>query len=97
MKVKDFENFISTKSKLPVDKGPYSFIGLAGEVGEIMEWYKKTNLRTTPTTLTEEDLLQELGDVLHYVTRIGLAYGWGLKHIMKANKSKLDKRYGHKY
>lgn len=94
MKVKEWEQFIRDKGKMPLDKGPYSFMGLAGETGEVMEWYKKTNLRSDPTTLTEDDLLKELGDVLHYVTRIGIAYGWGLKDLMKANKAKLDKRYG---
>lgn len=94
MKVKEWESFIASKSKMPIDKGPYSFVGLAGEVGEVMEWYKKTQLRNTSSDLTEQDLLEELGDVLHYVTRLSQAYGWTLKDVMKANKTKLDKRYG---
>jgi NTP pyrophosphatase (non-canonical NTP hydrolase) len=94
MKLKEYEAFVRGSAKDPIDKSPYSFIGLAGETGEVMEWYKKVVMRSKRSTvLTEEDLLLELGDVLHYVTRIASAWGWTLKDCMAANKAKLEDRY----
>lgn len=93
MKVKEFEKFVATKAKQPLGKkgDPYSFIGLAGETGEVMEWLKKSVYRGD-TRFDENHLLLELGDVLHYVSRIGQVYGWTIKDIMAANVNKLEKR-----
>ena len=41
----------------------------------------------------DEPLLLELGDVLHYLTRIGQKFGMTLEQIMAANMDKLDKRH----
>lgn len=94
MKTKEYEKWVDEIARDPIDRSPYSFIGLAGETGEVMEWYKKAVMRTKKSeSLTEEDLKNELGDVLHYTTRIAHAYGWCLKDLMRANRSKLEVRY----
>lgn len=93
IKVKEFEHFVQHNAKRPI-KGkddPYSFIGLAGECGEVMEWLKKSVYRGDKR-FAENDLKLELGDVIHYVARIGIAYGWTLKDIMAANVEKLNAR-----
>lgn len=93
MRIRDYEKFVADSAKMGIKDLAYSVIGLAGETGEVAEWYKKVVMRkSTVTNLTEEDLKQELGDVIHYVTRIGLYYGWGLKQIIQANVEKLEKR-----
>jgi NTP pyrophosphatase (non-canonical NTP hydrolase) len=92
MKVKAFEEFVASNAKQKIDQSVYSFVGLAGETGEVMEWFKKSVLRGD-TRFTTEMLLLELGDVLHYVSRIGQAYGWTLKDIMEANVDKLEARF----
>lgn len=91
MKVKEFEEFVVTKCKFPIEDVEYSFIGLAGEVGECMEWYKKKVLRGDPK-FTDDHLKLELGDVLHYLVRIADYNGWTLKDIMEANMNKLKER-----
>lgn len=71
----------------------YCVIALNGEAGEIAEWYKKMVLRKNITgKMKEEDLLGELGDVLYYLTKLGLNHGWNLSTVMAHNKKKLDAR-----
>lgn len=91
MKVKDFEKFVEDKAAMGIMDVNYSFVGLAGEAGECMEWHKKVNLRGT-SKLSEDDLKNELGDVLHYCSRIANYYGWTLKDCMEANVEKLTER-----
>jgi NTP pyrophosphatase (non-canonical NTP hydrolase) len=95
MKLKKYEEFVTNNAKQPLDlaDGIYSFVGLAGESGECLEWAKKHIFRKDPR-FTEDMLKDELGDVVHYVTRIGLYYGWGLKDIINRNVEKLEERHG---
>lgn len=90
--VDDYQEFVKAQAKIPLDNLPYSFIGLGGEVGECLEWYKKSVYRGD-ASFDDKELKKELGDVLFYLTRITLAKGWSLKKIMKANRKKLEKRY----
>ncbi len=91
MKVKDYELFVTARAAMPLDDDGYNVIGLCGEAGEVAEWVKKAVYRKN-AKFTEEMLLLELGDVIHYVTRIAIKHGWTLKEIMAANISKLEKR-----
>jgi NTP pyrophosphatase (non-canonical NTP hydrolase) len=91
MKVREYEDFVMASAKVGIDHLEYNFIGLAGETGECMEWLKKAVYRKD-SKFTEEDLKLELGDVIHYVTRICLYYGWDLKDVMEANMTKLKAR-----
>lgn len=93
MKVKEYEQFVAGNAKIPVDDISYSVIGLAGETGEVCEWVKK-RLHRGNEKFTDEMLLLELGDVLHYTTRILLVKGWTLKEAMDANVAKLKGRSG---
>lgn len=92
MKVKDYEAFVSDAARTPLTEFAYSFIGLAGETGECMEWLKKSVYRKDPR-FTDELLKSELGDVLHYLTRIALAKGWTIKDLMAYNIKKLEARH----
>lgn len=91
MKVKDYETFVAAGAFMPLNDDAYSVIGLCGESGEVAEWVKKALFRKNPK-FTEEMLLLELGDVLHYVTRLSLNHGWTLKELMDANTGKLTAR-----
>lgn len=71
---------------------PYNLVaalGLAGETGEVVELLKK-HFRDGKDP--GYDLLLELGDVLHYLTVIGQAYGFSLEDMMRANTHKLNDR-----
>jgi NTP pyrophosphatase (non-canonical NTP hydrolase) len=91
MKVKEFEAFVASNAKMALDNLEYSVIGLCGEAGEVAEWYKKSHLRGNPK-YTDAMLKSELGDVLHYVSRISQAHGWSLKDLMTDNVEKLIER-----
>ena len=88
---KEFEDFVQEMARIPVENEAYSVLGLCGESGEVAEWYKKVTHRGD-TSHTEKDLFKELGDVLHYVTRLALARRWTLRHLMQGNVDKLRAR-----
>lgn len=64
-------------------------LGLAGETGEVVELLKKF-LRDGRGV--RDDLVLELGDVLHYLTRIGQVFGIDLMEMMMENRRKLEQR-----
>jgi len=92
MKLRDYENWVERQAAYPLDNINYSFVGLAGEVGEAMEWHKKVNLRAQICKLGKNDLKSELGDVLHYTVRIARHYGWTVKDLINDNVEKIEKR-----
>ena len=63
--------------------------GLAGETGEVLELLKK---HVRDGEIDTYALLLELGDVLHYLTRIAAEYGFSLPQVMDANVVKLEQR-----
>jgi NTP pyrophosphatase (non-canonical NTP hydrolase) len=66
-------------------------LGIGGEAGEVQELIKK-HLRDGKDPCKDDNLLLELGDVLYYVTRLGMEFGYSLDQIMEANLDKLYKR-----
>lgn len=90
----DYENFVRDVAFMGLKDDAYNVIGLCGEAGEVAEWVKKCVLRAKPTDLTENDLLQELGDVQHYIARLAINHGWTILDVMQANHDKLVIRYG---
>src|SRR3990167_2396200 len=92
MTTKEFAEHVEKHATYDLDD-QYCVIALNGEAGEVAEWYKKYVLRKNVIGKhTEQDLLFELGDVLYYLTRLGMNHGWTLDTIMEANEQKLDKR-----
>jgi NTP pyrophosphatase (non-canonical NTP hydrolase) len=69
---------------------PIAAMGLAGECGEVMEHLKK---HYRDGKVPGEALKLELGDLLHYLTVIAMAYGWTLDDLAIANMHKLNARY----
>lgn len=65
--------------------------GLAGETGEVVEVLKK---HVRDGKLRREDLILELGDVLHYWTRICQEFSLDPDVVMDANIRKLQLRRG---
>jgi NTP pyrophosphatase (non-canonical NTP hydrolase) len=67
----------------------YLGLGLAGETGEFCEKLKK---RIRGDGVTEEEAMQELGDVLWYVGMLAMIMGHDLETVAKMNLVKLSKR-----
>lgn len=63
--------------------------GLPGETGEVCELLKKY---VRDGTDPGENMKKELGDVLHYLTKIGRTFGLSLQDIMQGNVDKLTDR-----
>lgn len=92
-----FQRFVVEQAAMGIDDVNYSFVGLAGETGELLEWHKKVNLRTTnhrtdQALPTKNELLSECGDVLHYLVRILTFYGYTLDDAMRYNVEKINNR-----
>lgn len=69
----------------------HAVIGLSGEAGEVLDLVKKTIYYDRP--LYGEMLLEELGDVMHYLTAAAVSQGWTLQDLQNVNRKKLLQRY----
>lgn len=65
-------------------------VGIGGEAGEVQELLKK---HVRDGREIRDDLRLELGDVLHYLTRIAAQFGMTLGEIMLANREKIERRH----
>ena len=68
--------------------------GLAGEVGECCDLWKK--LKFQGKELSEENrqkLIDELGDVCWYLSQAAMALGIGIEEIIEKNMQKIITRY----
>lgn len=73
----------------------HALFGLATEVGEVIDPFKKS--RYTPhrnVTVDYDHMVEEIGDVLYYLTRVADMQGIDMQEVMQRNISKLEKRYG---
>jgi len=72
----------------PNELKAYLAIGLAGEVGEVLNILKK-KLYYTQYNLDYVNLKDELGDCLYYLTNLITDCGWTLDEIMHLNQEKV--------
>lgn len=71
-------------------------LGLAEEAGEVAGLMKRV-LRNFPkdsARATKENFIDEMGDVLWYLTACCAVQGTSLEEIWEYNKQKLKERYG---
>ena len=66
-------------------------LGLAGEVGEVLDYIKK--VRFHGHTLDNKILSEEIGDLLWYVFALMSQYNLDLKQVLEQNMEKRAKRY----
>lgn len=72
-------------------------LGLNEEAGEVAG-LRKRNLRNNSRDVGRggrEEYIEELGDVLWYLTACCSVFNTDLEEIWKYNKKKLEERYGH--
>lgn len=65
--------------------------GLIGETGEVIDQLKKHIFHKHP--LDESEIIEELGDVLWYITLIADTLGYNIADVAFRNIFKLEKRY----
>jgi NTP pyrophosphatase (non-canonical NTP hydrolase) len=66
-------------------------MGLAGESGEVIDYLKKVYFHDHP--LNKEKVIDELGDVLWYISSLAFVHDIDLDEIAEYNIQKLEKRY----
>lgn len=66
-------------------------LGLAGESGEVADYYKKVKYHSHP--LDQEKIIKELGDIMWYVALAAHSLGVTLDDVARINVKKLEKRY----
>lgn len=92
MKLNEFQE-LSTRTMPAMDKkGKANYaLGLNGEAGEVGDIVKKHLFHGHE--LNREDLVNELGDVLHYISGLAKMFDIPLQEIAEKNIEKLRKRY----
>lgn len=89
----DRDNYKEISDRLNVDnlKLFHACMGMAGEVGEICDAFKKHIMYGK--TLDVNNLKEECGDVLWYMGVMIRALGTSFEEVMQMNHDKLKKRY----
>lgn len=67
-------------------------MGLAGESGEVVDLAKKVLFHGR--TVAEDRMIEEIGDVLFYVTALCHTFNITVEELMNANYKKLTARHG---
>lgn len=88
------ERDLSDKSDLALKSIMIS--GLAEEAGEVAGLFKRElrNLPKDQERCTREHYVEELGDVLWYLTGVAITHGITLQELWDYNIQKLEERYG---
>lgn len=97
MHIHEFQSLANrTAKELPLDKAILHVItGLSGEVGELSDAIKKSEIYNQPWDL--ENVAEELSDVLWFVAYACNVFGFSMETIARQNIEKLAKRYPHAY
>lgn len=92
MKHKTFREYslAARSTRLSTASEAYVLMGLVGEVGEL--YSKLSKSVRDGTDFPEEDLLQELGDILWFVSSIADDLGSNLTDVASMNIKKLQDR-----
>ena len=85
---------LSDKSDLALQSIMIS--GLTEEAGEVAGLFKRElrNLPKDQLRCTREHYVEELGDVLWYLTGVAMTHGITLQEVWDYNVQKLEDRYG---
>lgn len=93
--LQDYENFVVNTQKFPVDvANEYLIAGLASEVGEVAGVWKRVLRKDyeSDNQAIRTRMLDELGDVLWYVTSLCLQHDSSLEDLIGRNTAKLARR-----
>lgn len=96
MTFKEYQNLSKQTAFFPKNIKPFIYIalGLAGESGEVVEKIKHV-IRDKDGVISKEDkqgIINELGDLLWYMTQLAVELDVSLEKIAEANIEKLFSR-----
>lgn len=92
--IDDYSDWVENKIlTVDFDRVIENTFGLVGETGEVAEKIKKL-IRDDKDAIyaPNAQIMDELGDVLFYVTALANIYGFGLTDLIVRNMEKLDGR-----
>jgi len=98
MIIEEFQEHVSRLFVKPTDtigRTLHAAVGIAGEAGEVLDAVKKTWIYGKP--LDRDNLLEESGDLLFYISALLTENGFTLEDAMHHNITKLAKRYPEGY
>lgn len=81
----------TAKEQTPEERMAEAVLGIAGEAGEIADYYKKHKFQGHE--LDTAALIGEIGDVLWYLNLLASAIDTPLGHVAQENIAKLKARY----
>jgi NTP pyrophosphatase (non-canonical NTP hydrolase) len=90
----EFENHVGRLFVKPADttgRMVHAAMGIAGEAGEVVDAVKKTWIYGKE--LDRENVLEECGDLLFYISALLAETGFTIEDAMAHNMEKLAKRY----
>lgn len=103
MNNKEFQEFVKSKTfkdLTPTQVRLMSTMGLSGEAGELtdiikkIEFYYQTDIaKTQAFNEKRSHIVEELGDLVHYVFMFLNATGITLDEVLESNVKKLNSRY----
>lgn len=70
-------------------------IGVSTEAGELLDIIKRRMIYSKP--FCREHIIEEVGDILHYLTYIAEAMHFSFEDAMEANMRKIKVRYPNKF
>lgn len=95
MTFNDYQQFCETTAVYPTERAlEYLTLGLVGEAGEVANKAKKI-FRDHAGKLTPDrarELVEEIGDVLWYVSELAGLLDWDLEQVAILNRDKLLRR-----
>lgn len=89
------EDLRKKELRMPDHAFAHGVIGIAGEAGELVDILKRQMAYGKEPD--EQHVLEELGDLFHYMVYLMVRYGFTIDDIINANMEKLDKRYPNGY
>jgi len=94
MNFNDYQHYSKRTMNIRVDKIlniSNLSMGLAGETGEVVDYLKKVYFHGHE--IDKEKMIDELGDVLWYISSLAFVHDIDLEDVAEYNIQKLEKRY----
>jgi NTP pyrophosphatase (non-canonical NTP hydrolase) len=90
----EYQELVKRTARATEDKEKdilYSLLGLGGEAGEVLDYYKKVGAHGH--SFDQERLMKEMGDALWYISDLCTKFGFSFEDVAQLNIKKLQARY----
>ena len=95
MNIKEFQEVSKRTMKWDEFSHLHCALGVAGEVGEVVDIVKKSHFYNKP--IDHAHLEEEIGDVMFYMVNLASYYGLDFEEILEDNAKVLEQVKSHSY